>query len=181
MRDQINTQIQTRVSSVYLVMDGVTCLDSGHVVTVHTWCFDQNWYFCVCERVLQFFLDTVWNLDFNIWSQWLWWWLVGVAVGGAEAGLLISDARSRLWRIVLPCWDTLHHPPPCCPLMETQITQSPESRMLCNHCRQCPCVSALAVSAPRLAARSAVRASEVRGWTRGGRAGEVCGSWMVEL
>ena len=119
MRDQINTQIQTRVSSVYLVMDGVTCLDSGHVVTVHTWCFDQNWYFCVCERVLQFFLDTVWNLDFNIWSQWLWWWLVGVAVGGAEAGLLISDARSRLWRIVLPCRDTIYHPPPCCPLMET--------------------------------------------------------------
>ena len=59
MRDQINTQIQTRVSSVYLVMDGVTCLDSGHVVTVNTWCFDQNWYFCVCERVLHLLLDTV--------------------------------------------------------------------------------------------------------------------------
>ena len=50
-------------------------------------------------------LDTVWNLDFDIWSQWFWWWLVGVAVGGAEAGLLISDARSRLWRIVLPWRD----------------------------------------------------------------------------
>ena len=179
MRDQINTQIQTRVSSVYLVMDGVTCLDSGHVVTVHTWCFDQNWYFCVCERVLQFFLDTVWNLDFNIWSQWLWWWLVGVAVGGAEAGLLISDAQTLAHSFTMPG----HHLSPA-PLLSPDgdtHTQSPESRMLCNHCRQCPCVSALAVSAPRLAARSAVRASEVRGWTRGGRAGEVCGSWMVEL